>query len=431
MKKILMLGWEFPPLFSGGLGVATYGIVKSLNQHARIRLILPATGSASDLEGVSIIGLNQLGSEEIDLEKLQFSLEFQNTEIENIAVKVSPYHYINDTIYNSELSALNLSDTRDKLDAIHSIFSGKDMYGFNILHKVYLFAHLSEELASDGDFDVIHAHDWVTYPAAIRIKNRTGKPMVVHVHALETDRVGDTVRNEIYWLERQGLGYADSIIAVSEYTKEQIVKHYKIDRSKVSVVHNGIEPYAMKRSSHKLKDKIVVFLGRITAQKGPDFLMETAAKVAKVYPRVKFVVAGTGDQFAHVLETTAYRKLGSKFIFAGFLTKAKVNELLSMADVYFMPSVSEPFGLTALEAAHHKVPTVISSQSGAAEVIKGSLQADFWDTDRYANYIHAILKYPALGKELSERAALEINELTWDHSAKKIMNVYDTLMQES
>ncbi len=426
-----MLGWEFPPLFSGGLGVATYGIVKSLQQHARIRLILPATGSASDLEGVNIIGLNKLGSEEIDLEKFQFSLDFQNTEIENIAVKISPYHYINDTIYNSELSALNLSETHDKLDAIHSIFSGKDMYGFNILHKVYLFAHLSEELASDGDFDVIHAHDWVTYPAAIRIKNRTGKPMVVHVHALETDRVGDTVRNEIYWLERQGLGYADSIIAVSEYTKEQIVKHYKIDRSKVSVVHNGIEPYAMKRSSHKLKDKIVVFLGRITAQKGPDFLMETAAKVAKVYPRVKFVVAGTGDQFAHVLETTAYRKLGSKFIFAGFLTKAKVNELLSMADVYFMPSVSEPFGLTALEAAHHKVPTVISSQSGAAEVIKGSLQADFWDTDRYANYIHAILKYPALGKELSERAALEINELTWDHSAKKIMNIYETLMQES
>jgi glycosyltransferase involved in cell wall biosynthesis len=232
-------------------------------------------------------------------------------------------------------------------------------------------------------------------------------------------------------MEREGLMQADSIIAVSEYTKDQIVKHYDIDRAKISVVHNGVDAVPVKRGTHKLKDKIVVFLGRITAQKGPNFLMETAEKVSRVYPRVKFVVAGTGDQFAHLLETTAYRKLGSKFIFAGFLSKAKVNELLSMADAYFMPSVSEPFGLTALEAAHHKVPTVLSAQSGAAEVMKGSLQADFWDTDKYANYINAILRYPALGKELSERASLELNDLTWDHAAKKIMNVYETLIQES
>ncbi len=290
--------------------------------------------------------------------------------------------------------------------------------------KVQLYARMAEELSSDGKFDVIHAHDWITYPAAMRIKERTGKPVILHVHALETDRVGETARNEVYWIEKQGFENADSIIAVSQYTKNQIVLHYGIDAAKISVIHNGIDPVYTKRENHKLRDKLVVFLGRLTHQKGPQFLVETAEKVSRVHPRVKFVVAGTGDQFAHVLETSAYRKLGQKFIFTGFLTKTKVNELLAMADVYFMPSVSEPFGLTALEAVQHHVPSVISAQSGAAEVLKSSLKADFWDTDKYANYIHALLKYNALREELSEKAKLELNELTWDHAAKKIMNLY-------
>jgi glycosyltransferase involved in cell wall biosynthesis len=251
--------------------------------------------------------------------------------------------------------------------------------------------------------------------------------MIAHVHALETDRAGDHARNEIYWLERQGLEIADHIISVSEYTRDQIIRHYEIDPRKITVVHNGIDPAPITRKKHHLKDKLVVFLGRITQQKGPYFLLETAEKVVRVYPRVKFVVAGMGDQFAHLLEQTAYKKLGSKFIFAGFLTKSKVDELLAMADVYFMPSISEPFGLTALEAAQHLVPSVISSQSGAAEVVTSTLQADFWDTDKYANYIHALLKYDALGKELSRKALSQLDKLSWDHAAQKFMVVYKSL----
>ena len=428
MTKVLMLGWEFPPLFSGGLGVATYGLVKSLNPLSRIRLIIPTAGTTNDLNGVNIIGLNQVSAEEINLEKLNFSLQFQNTEVHQIPLLLSPYHYTNDEIDRHGLVSSDFSnDSLGKLKAVHSIFSGNEVYGFNILHKVQLFAHLAEDLAADGDFDVIHAHDWVTYPAALRIKKASGKPLVVHVHALETDRSGADVRNSIYWMERQGLEAADRIIAVSAYTKEQITKLYEIDALKITVVHNGIEPAPIKRTGHQLKDKLVVFLGRITHQKGPLFLLETAEKVSRVYPRVKFVVAGMGDQFAHLLESSAYKKMGSKFIFAGFLSKTRVNELLSMADVYFMPSISEPFGLTALEAAQHSVPSVISTQSGAAEVMKASLQADFWDTDKYANYIFALLKYEALGKELSAKALVELDQLTWDHAAKKIMNVYCTL----
>jgi len=423
-----MLGWEFPPLFSGGLGVATYGLVKSLNPLSHIRLIIPTAGTTNDLNGINVIGLNQVSAEEINLEKLDFSLQFQHTEVHRLPLLLSPYHYTNQAHSQHEFVHTHFSkDTLGKLKAVHSIFSGNEIYGFNILHKVQLFAQLAEDLAADGDFDVIHAHDWVTYPAAIQIKKSSGKPLVVHVHALETDRAGEDTRNSIYWMERTGLETADRIIAVSAYTKEQITKLYQIDASKITVVHNGIEPAPRERKGHQLKDKLVLFLGRITHQKGPEFLLETAEKVSRVYPRVKFVVAGMGNQFAHLLETSAYKKLGSKFIFAGFLSKSKVNELLSMADVYFMPSISEPFGLSALEAAQHAVPSVISIQSGAAEVMKASLQANFWDTDKYANYIHALLRYEALGKELSAKALVELDQLTWDHAAKKIMNVYQSL----
>jgi glycogen synthase len=426
--KVLMLGWEFPPLFSGGLGVATHGIVKSLSRLSQIRLIVPTAGDVSDLKGVHITGLNKISASEVNLERLGHTLQFENTEVFEVPMRLSPYHHINQSLEANLPFELNYTTSIEKTETLKSIFSDGELYGRYILFKVNLFAHLAEELAADGQFDIIHSHDWVTYPAAWRIKKRTGKPLVVHVHALETDRAGESARNEIYWMEKTGMEQADRIIAVSEYTKAQIQAHYQIDASKIDVVHNGIEPAETARTTHQLKDKLVVFLGRITRQKGPQFLLETAVKVHRVYPRVKFVVAGSGDEFAHLLESTAYKKVGRQFIFAGFLSKVKVNELLSMADVYFMPSVSEPFGLTALEAAQHKVPSVISAQSGAAEVLKASLQADFWDTDKHANYIHALLKYAALGKELTEQSWHELEGLTWDSSARKIMEVYGKVL---
>ena len=425
MSKVLMLGWEFPPLYSGGLGVATYGMVKAMSQRAKIRLIIPNAAPAEDLGEVSIKGLNKITSEEINLERLTYSLVNTGAEVLRIPLRLCPYHHINQEISQSEDEAYELLKTgKATVSNLHSIFSSKEVYGSNILQKINLYAHLASQLAGDKDFDVIHAHDWITFPGGVRIKDDSGKPLVLHVHSLETDRSGDKCRNKIYKLEKDCLSVADKIIAVSQYTKDQILQHYQIDPSKIAVIHNGIDPIATTRKEHVLKDKMVVFLGRLTHQKGPQFLIETAEKVARVYPRVKFVVAGTGDQFAHALETSAYKKLGSKFMFTGFLSKAKVNELLSMADVYFMPSVSEPFGLTALEAAQFGVPSVISKQSGAAEVMKSTLQADFWDTDKYANYIHALLRYSALKSELTEKAQSEISGLTWAHAADKLLNIY-------
>lgn len=424
-----MLGWEFPPLFSGGLGVATYGMVKALRHNVDIKLIIPSYSTSSSLPNVKIIGLNSISAEELDTEQLRFKLEDLGSEVHRLPLSVSPYQFINEEIEKSRLGEGSINLTSEKtIEMIHNIFSDSNVYGFNVMHKVYLYTQLSEQIARTLDFDIIHAHDWITFAAGLRIKKTTGKPLVVHVHSLETDRAGEWIRNSIYHLEKETLGEADSVFSVSQFTKDQIVKHYGIDSSKIHVVHNGIDPGDMPRKKHQLRDKLVVFLGRLTHQKGPEFLLETAEKVTKVYPRVKFVVAGTGDQFAHVLETSAYKKLGSKFIFAGFLSKAKVDELLSMADVYFMPSVSEPFGITALEAAQHHVPTVLSSQSGAAEVMKSSLKADFWDTDKHANYIYALLKYGPLNQQLSDSAKAELDCLTWDHTARKICSVYEQLL---
>ena len=428
MTKVLMLGWEFPPLFSGGLGVATYGLVKALSPKTDIQLIIPQASASTDLNNVNIIGLNRITVQAVQLERLTFNLSFPNTVVHQLPISISPYHHTNTVIEKNQLDVFDsLCSGKKIIEDINNIFSDREVYGSNVMHKVYLFSKLAEEIAADGNFEVIHAHDWVTYPAGMNIKQRTGKPLVLHVHALETDRVGDYARNEIYWLEKRAMEAADKIIAVSHYTKQQIIQHYSINERKIEVVHNGIDPAAIVRTEHKLKDKLVVFLGRLTHQKGPQYLVETAEKVSRVYPRTKFVVAGTGDQFAPLLESSAYRKMGRQFIFTGFLSKAKVNELLALADVYFMPSVSEPFGLTALEAAQHFVPGVISAQSGAAEVMKSSLKADHWDTDKYANYIHALLRYNALHKRISEDANHEIEEVTWLHAAEKVCGIYNQL----
>jgi len=421
-----MLGWEFPPLFSGGLGIATYGMVKAMSQKARIRLIIPNGGPSTELADVHISGLNKLTSEEINIERLAHSLAALGVEVSALPIPLSPYHHMNELINQANVDYFELLRSgRGTIENIQSIFSSKEVYGSNIFEKIGLYTHLASELARDGNFDVIHAHDWITFPGGMKIKSESGKPLILHVHSLETDRSGSDCRNKIYDLELKAMRTADRIIAVSQYTKDQIIRHYGIDAVKISVVHNGIDPQETKRTDHKLKDKLVVFLGRLTHQKGPDFLIQTAEKVVSVYPRVKFVVAGTGDQFAHALQSSAYKKLGRKFIFTGFLSKTKVNQLLSMADVYFLPSVSEPFGLSVLEAAQFKVPSVISKQSGAAEVMKGTLQADFWDTDKYANYIHALLKYGKLKQELVERTQGELGLLTWKNAAEKILEIYD------
>jgi len=428
LMEVLMLGWEFPPLISGGLGVATYGMVKALRASANIRLIVPRSHPSSSLENVRIVGVDRALKEELIREGRAYDLGDLVDDLQRIPLELSSYHSIRALLEETEHpSVMHESHTVKSLTQLGSYFEGHEAYGPDIQRKVYLFSRLADLLSRNLDFKIIHAHDWVTYPAGMRIQARTGKPLVLHVHALETDRAGSEVRNGVYELEHRALRAADSIIAVSEYTRDQLKRHYGIPPHRVHVVHNGIDPRPTQRRTHPFRDKLVVFLGRVTRQKGPEFLLETAQKVVRVYPRVKFVVAGTGDAFIPLLETAAYRKLGRKFLFTGFLDRRRVDELLSMADVYFMPSVSEPFGLTALEAAQFGVPGVLSRQSGAHEVLP-ALTADFWDTDKYANYIYALLQYNALHDDLARRSREMASRVTWDAAAAKIAQIYRSLI---
>lgn len=428
--NVLMLGWEFPPLFSGGLGVATYGMVKALRASASIRLIVPRSHPSTSLDNVRIVGVDGALKEELVREGLAHDLDKIADDLQRIPLELSSYHSVRAMFEEAEEPFLaEQAGTHTVRTELGRYFEGHEAYGPDIQRKVYLFSRLADLISRNLEFKIIHAHDWVTYPAGLRIRKRTGKPLVLHVHALETDRAGSEVRNGVYELERRALDRADAIIAVSEYTRDQLGRHYGVPAHRVAVVHNGIDPRPANRRAHAFKDKLVVFLGRVTRQKGPEFLLETVEKVARVYPRVKFVIAGTGDAFVPLLETAAWRKLGRKLIFTGFLSRRRVDDLLSMADVYFMPSVSEPFGLTALEAAQFGVPGVLSRQSGAHEVLP-ALTADFWDTDKYANYIHALLRYSALHRDLARQSREKASQLTWDLAASKIAQIYRSLIND-
>jgi glycosyltransferase involved in cell wall biosynthesis len=244
------------------------------------------------------------------------------------------------------------------------------------------------------------------------------------VYALETDRAGPGVRNAIYQVERFGLHMCDRVIAVSEYTRNLIVEHYQVPADKIEAVHNGIDPQKVFRAEHHVPEKIVAFVGRLTHQKGPFFLLETAMKVIARYPEVRFVVAGTGDKMKEMINWTAYKGLSRHFLFTGHVTRQKVAQLLSVADVYFMPSVSEPFGLSAVEAAQFGIPCVISRQSGVSELLVHALKADYWDTDTFAEHIIRLLTDSI---EHGQQVGLQngdLQNISWDLAAAGVILQY-------
>jgi glycogen(starch) synthase len=480
-----MLGWEFPPFLTGGLGKASYGLAKALSQHADLTLIIPKSDKSYFKENWRIIGLHELESEHTELGSL--IIPEKKTEIKYLDADLDPYSVEDllkkypkqalEAFFNSLLPSLisipTLSSQQNtnqpqasfiSTDApvelesapqptvfeshiptftpeqANKLYSEPEIYGSNLLTKIAAYTETVRELSKEIPFDVIHAHDWMTFPAALQIKQETDKPVVLHIHSLETDRQGaETIipeENLAYRIERTAIEHADAVIAVSEYTQEQLEEHYEIAPGIVTPIHNAIEPIEpISKSGPKInlakgiKDKLVVWVGRVTHQKGPTFLLDTADRLTKVDKNVKFVIAGTGDLLPWLIEESARRKLSSHFLFTGFLNQEKVTALLSQADVFFMPSESEPFGMAALEAAQLGVPCVISSQSGVAEVLRSSLKADYWDTAKLANYLYALLHYEGLRKELIAQSQTELVSLTWEQSAKKVLDVYEKIMQ--
>ena len=439
-----MLGWEFPPLINGGLGIACYGIAKALSKVSDLTVILPKSSSETFLDNVKILGLNEIDVEGTISYQNHYSEEIKKYEefakVYSVQMKtgMTPYRdakksgvgFGNDAWSNQQHLLNNWMDDQSVHVKLGKFAMGEKMYGEDVQQKVVEFADYVAALASNLEFDVIHAHDWMTMLAGVKLKYQSGKPLVIHAHALSYDRAGPESRGWNYDLEKYGLEMADAIIPVSFYTGRIVESHYGINASKIHPVHNGIEPVETFKQEKTFPEKLVLFLGRITGQKGPEFFLEVASKVIAEDDNVRFVMAGSGDQLKRIIETGAYRKVGNKFHFTGFLSRDKVNQLLAMSDVYCMPSVSEPFGLSAVEAAQFGVPAVISKQSGAAECMTHALKADFWDVDLMAKHISNLLANDKLRNYVIEKTFEDIESVTWDNTVIGILNAYQKVMNE-
>jgi glycogen synthase len=431
-----MLGWEYPPFISGGLGTACRGLTEAMKQlQTRILFVLPRSidtppradseddGDESrerpDGDGTSTL-VRPGGFIELAPVPSELTNPYQTAIVQPASQSVRHPELI-ERLKKSEKS-------RETESSVQVVGVGaEDGYDGDLMGKIHAYAERCVRLTRRELFDIIHAHDWMTFPAAIAIAEFSGRPMIVHIHATEFDRSGEWGNPYVYDIERRGMHAAARIIAVSERTKQIIVDRYDIPAWKVAVVHNGIdfEPRVVYRSRKPHGEKVVLFLGRITRQKGPEYFIRAAARVAERVKNVRFVVAGSGDQLPYVIRLAEELGIRDHVEFSGFLHGAEVDRAYETADVYAMPSVSEPFGLTAPEAARHGVPVILSKDSGAAEVLRrGTLKVDFWDVEMMAKMIVAVLHYPGLADTLRRESLYEIEGLTWEAAARKCIRLY-------
>jgi len=426
-----MFGWEFPPHISGGLGTACFGMTKALAQHGtEIVFVIPHTAGPGRTSHVRLVAADSDADPDADavpsgetpsLETLLRHIELR--EIDSILVP-----YLSAPEYQRVLEQVE-SRVRRRAAAT-SVLTARTDYGRNLMAEVARYSEAAERLARNERFDLIHVHDWMTFAAGIRAKHASGRPLVVHVHALEYDRSGEKPNPDVLALEKLGLAAADHIVAVSHYTRSILVNRYEVPPEKVTVVHNAVsrrKAGAIYHSSRPRGGKVVLFLGRVTFQKGPDYFVEAAARVIEKVPNVTFVMAGVGDMLPRMIERVGQLRLGRNFHFTGFLRGEEVERMYAETDLYVMPSVSEPFGISPLEAMLYDVPVIISRNAGVAEVLTHALKVDFWDVTDLANKILAILKYPALSRELLRNGRRELQAIRWDVAADHIQAVYQRL----
>ena len=437
MSKILMYGWEFPPFITGGLGVACYDLTKALSSlGTEITFVLPTMKGKNPVNShLHLLDTNDLRVPNYIDKSISYE-EFME-KIDLIGINSSLRPYITEDSYQEFINRMYESNTitEEHIQKDFYQFNISGDYGPNLIAEVFRYAFVAGSVAADVEHEVIHAHDWLTFLAGVEAKRISGKPLVCHVHALETDRSGINVNQQIFEIEKRGLEAADQIIAVSYLTKNSIVNYYGISPDKISVVHNAVSKKKSTQRTNSVKkdpdEKIILFLGRITFQKGPDYFLEAAAKVLQKYPKARFVLAGSGDMINRLIERTAELKIGRNVHFTGFLKRPEVEELFASRDVYVMSSVSEPFGISCLEAILFDVPVVISKQSGAAEVLQSALKVDFWDTEELANKILNILNHKALRKELQAQASEELKHIQWEKSAQHVIEVYDKIKKQA
>ena len=425
--RIFMLGWEFPPFISGGLGTACYGLTRAMDQLGlEVTFVLPKFVESKYATHVRLLTPDSHRSATF------FKYHhLKNVKFQTIDSPLQPYS-------TPEVYQRQIEETLRKKQRLHGnkvtsagLFMLPKDYSSDMYTEVHRYAAMAAELADDQQFDIVHAHDWMTFPAGIAVAAVSGKPLVVHMHSTEFDRSGEHVNQMIYDIERAGMERADRIIAVSHYTRNVIIGRYGISGDKVKVAYNGVErlgSWPSEDTSITKDEKIVLFLGRITMQKGPEYFLHAAKKVLEVMDNVKFVMAGSGDLMHQSIEMAAGLGIGHKVLFTGFLHGEDVQKIYKIADLYVMPSVSEPFGIAPLEALDHDVPVIISRQSGVSEVLTHALKVDFWDVNEMANKIVAVLKYPSLQMTLRSHGNFEVRRLRWKDTAIKCVKIYEEML---
>ena len=410
--RVLMYGWEFPPHNSGGLGVACYGLAKSLvDVGIDLTFVLPRKYPVANT-GAKMVYADEASP-------------LSGYQAEGFASG-----YINE----------------DRLRFLKGKYP-ELQYGPSLYDEVLRYAALSPLVALRHMPDVIHAHDWLCYPAGIAAKRATGAPLVLHVHATEYDRSGFDKENPINNIERRAMYEADRILTVSEYTKNIIVDRYGVDPNKVDVVYNGTDIHYDDKSNNKKRNEgkndiednvakfkeagwnIVLFVGRLTLQKGPDYFLKAAKKVLEYKPKTLFVMVGSGDMERQIIDSSAYDGISDRIVFTGFLRGAELDKVYASADLMVMPSVSEPFGLVPLEALMKGTPVLVSKQSGVSEVLKNALKVDFWDVDEMANKILSAIEYPTLREVLKTEGKKDARAQIWSKVAERCIIVYKRLVK--
>jgi len=502
--SVLMLGWEFPPFITGGLGTACHGLTRAL-KHAGcdVTFVLPRAVDQTHASHVRLVSPEALppacalsahgwtGSPAARIIEsttdAEASIDFHPTDsAETTAARrealrrgtpqridILRLGSANHGAYGSvaHRAGVVLSDSRAgagvdgtsgsaearvaRLIALgvepalaweqvvidqvipeaetppaHVSLPLTGGYDGDLILAAERYAQFCVQSARALQFDIIHAHDWLTYPAGLALARLTGRPLVVHVHATEFDRSGTHVNQQVYNIERRGMHGAVRVMAVSNLTRNLLVNRYGLSPNKIDVVYNGVElePASVGIKRIERGERIVLYFGRITMQKGPEYFVRAAKRVLEVEKNVRFVVAGSGDLASSMIEMAAALGIGGKMTFTGFLRGRDIPRVFSMADLYVMPSVSEPFGIAPLEAMGHRVPVIISRNSGVSEVLTHALKVDFWDVDDMANKIVAVLRHPPLRAELRDRGLFEVRGITWDGAAKRCINSYESAM---
>ena len=418
--KVLMFGWEFPPHILGGLGTASYGLTKGLakQKDMEITFCIPKPWGDEDQSFLKIIGMNS-----VPIVWRDVNWDYVNGRVGSY-MNPQLYYDLRNHIY-ADFNSMHTND----LGCLE--FSGR--YPDNLYEEINNYSIVAGVVARQQQFDIIHSHDWLTYPAGIHAKQVSGKPLVIHVHATDFDRSRGKVNPTVYAIEKNGMDHADHIMCVSELTRQTVIQKYFQDPRKVSTMHNAVSPLPQEIQDivpQRIEgEKVVTFLGRITMQKGPEYFVEAAALVLKLTRNVRFVMAGNGDMMNQMIRLVAERGIGDRFHFPGFMRGKQVYEMLKMSDVYIMPSVSEPFGISPLEAMQCGVPAIISKQSGCAEILSKCVKTDYWDIHAMADAIYGICTYPALYEYLRDEGKKEVDSITWEDVGKRIKSVYERIIK--